>query len=113
MRDETPWPRETDDPGAGVSPRPEATTANADGFLALLLIALFLGFILSLTGPRRVTGDFLFESITMVILYSGSWLFAISGARRGTGDSRVATMTALALLVASVVLVLAVFIRSL
>ncbi len=49
----------------------------------------------------------------MVILYSGSWLFAISGARRGTGDSRVATMTALALLVASVVLVLAVFIRSL
>jgi len=49
----------------------------------------------------------------LLLLYSGSWLFAISGTRRGAGAGGVAAITALALLMTSVVLVLAVFIRSL
>jgi hypothetical protein len=86
---------------------------NVDGFLALLLIALFLGFISSLRATRRVTGGFLLESIALLLLYSGSWLFAIGGTRRGAGAGKVAALASLALLVTSVVLVLAAFIRSL
>src|SRR6185312_2571918 len=84
-----PSPHKADDP-AGVAPsRPGARAANVHGFLALLLIALFLGFIWSLRAPRRSgTGDFLFESIVLLLLYSGSWLFAIGGTRRGAGAGR-------------------------
>jgi 4-amino-4-deoxy-L-arabinose transferase-like glycosyltransferase len=107
-----PSPRKVGD-STSQPVRHGAIAAKADGFLALLLIALFLGFIYSLTGPRRVTGDFLFESVALLLLYAGSWLFAIGGTRHGAGAGRVAAFAALALLVASAVLVLAVFIRSL
>ena len=113
MPDIIPSPHKANQPVGGAPTLSGAIAANADGFLALLLIALFLGFICSLRGPRRVTGDFLFESIALLLLYSGSWLFAISGTRRGAGAGGVAAITALALLMTSVVLVLAVFIRSL
>jgi hypothetical protein len=108
-----PSPHKADNHAGVAPPRSGAIAANVEGFLALLLIALFLGFIGSMRAPRRVTGDFLFESIALLLLYSGSWLFAIGGTRRGTGAGRVAAMASLALLVASAMLVLAVFIRSL
>jgi hypothetical protein len=109
-----PSPHKADHHAGVAPPRSGAIAANVEGFLALLLlIALFLGFIGSMRAPRRVTGDFLFESIALLLLYSGSWLFAIGGTRRGTGAGRVAAMASLALLVASAMLVLAVFIRSL
>lgn len=113
MPDEPRSPDAADDPVAGGYSRSGVKTANVDGFVALFLIALFLGFLFSFSKPRRVTGDFLFESIALLMPYAGAWLFAISGVRRGAEDGRVAAMTALALLVASVALVLAVFIRSL
>lgn len=106
-------PHKSNNPAGGAAPRFGAIAANADGFFALLLIALFAAFICSLRERRRVTGDFLFEPIALLLLYSGSWLFAISGTRRGAGAGRVAAITALALLVVSVALVLAVSIRSL
>lgn len=109
---ETIPPREADDPAGVAPPRPGATTANFDGFLALLLIALFLGFIWSLRTPRRVTGDFLFESLAMLLVYSSAWLFAIGGARRGAGANRVAAIASLMLLSASVVYIVAVIFRS-
>ena len=108
--DMIPSPHKAVNP-AGVAPsRSGVMSANVEGFLALLLIALVLGFIYSL--PRR-GGDFQFESIVLLLLYSGSWLFAIGGTRRGAGAGRVAALASLALLVTSAVLVLAVFIRSL
>jgi hypothetical protein len=111
--DVIPSPHKADNP-AGVAPsRSGAIAANVHGFLALLLIALFLGFICSLRATRRITGDFLFESIALLLLYSGSWLFAIGGTRRGAGAGRVAAIVSLAILVASAVLVLTAFIRSL
>ena len=107
-----PSPQKADNPAVVAPSRSEAIAANIDGFLALLLIALFLGFIGFLRARRRGTDDFLFESIALLLLYSGSWLFAIGGTRRGAGAGRVAAIASLALLVASAVLVLAVFIRS-
>lgn len=109
--DRIPSPHKADNLAGVASSRSGAIAANVEGFLALLLTALFLGFIHSL--PRRGGGDFLFESIALLMLYSGSWLFAIGGTRRGVGAGRVAAIASLALLVASAVLVLAVFIRSL
>jgi hypothetical protein len=108
-----PSPHKADHHAGVAPPRSGAIAANVEGFLALLLIALFLGFIGSMRAPRRVTGDFLFESIALLLLYSGSWLFAIGGTRRGAGAGRVAAIASLALLVASAVLILAVFIRCL
>ena len=93
----------------GGSTRAKRAAANAEGFLALLLIAVFVGFIYSL---RRVTGDFVFEGIVLLLLYSCSWLFAIGGTRRGKGAGKVAAIVALGILVASAVLVLASFIGS-
>jgi hypothetical protein len=81
----------------------KCAVANAEGFLALFLIAMFVGFIYFL---RRVGGDLVFEGIVLLLLYSCSWLFAIGGTRRGKGASRIAAIVALGILVASAVLVL-------
>jgi hypothetical protein len=109
-----PSPQKADNP-PGVTPsRFEAIAANLDGFLALLLITLFLGFIGSMRAHRRLgTGEPEFQAIVLLLLYSGSWLFAIGGTRRGAGANRIAAVASLTLLVASMVLVLAVSIRSL
>ncbi|WP_337176159.1 hypothetical protein [Paludisphaera sp.] len=107
-----PPPREADDPAGVAPPRPGEMAANFDGFIALLLIALFLGFSRSLGAPRRVTGDFLFESIAMLLVYSGAWLFAIGGMRRGAGANRGAAIASLMLLSASVAYIVAVIFRS-
>ena len=86
--------------------RPGGAVAKAEGFLALLLIFMFVAFAYSFHGPRGITGDFEFEAIVLLLLYSGSWLFAIGGVRRGTGAGRIAAIVALGLLVTSGVLVL-------
>jgi hypothetical protein len=109
--DRIPSPHEADHPADVAQLRSGAGAANFDGFVALLLIALFLGFLRSLRG--QLTGDALTELIILLLLYSGSWLFAIGGMRRGTGAGRAAAIAVLALLVASAVYVLAIFIRSL
>jgi len=105
-----PSPCKPDDPTGTAPPHAAAVVAKVEGFLSLLLIALFLGFIGSL---RHVTGDFLLESVVLLLLYSGSWLFAIGGARRGAGAGRFAAIASLAILEASAALALAVFIHAL
>lgn len=89
---------------AGEGDRPKQArraVANVEGFLAWVMMALLVGFIRAL---RRPTGDFLVEGNVILLLYSSSWLFAISGARRGRGAARIAAITALGVLATTAVL---------
>jgi hypothetical protein len=83
--------------------------AKAEGFLTLLMIALFVTFIHAIGRP---TGDFLVEGIVLLVLYFSSWLLAIGGTRRGRGAGRLAAIVALGILVASAVLVVVTSLRS-
>jgi hypothetical protein len=97
-------------PGGGPV-RAKNVVANAQGLLALLLIAIFVEFVYSRSGRR--TGDFAFDPIILLLLYAGSWLFAIGGTRRGTGAGKIVAISALGILIASVVFVLVFFVHSL
>jgi hypothetical protein len=95
--------------GEGDRPTHGKRAAKAEGFLALLMIALFVTFIHAISRP---TGDLLVEGIVLLVLYFSSWLLAISGTRRGRGAGRIAAIVALGILVASAVLVVVTSLRS-